>query len=296
MLAGMSQRPESWVVDPDDPRAPPMEVWERLTAEQRARVVQSLPSEFEPDEAAPPEGDFHFNAKVDVRRTLGRFYERVGKRVYLACELPVYYPGEKMFAPDVMAVLDVERRDRERWVVADEGKGLDLALEIFVSGRRRKDYEHNVERYARLGILEYFIFDRGRLHLKGFRLPAVGSGRYEPILPQHGHYASGVLGLELALEDNKLRFYYGDAPVPEAEELIHKLETMVDGLEIRLADAERRALEEARLREEETRLREEETRLREEETRLREEEARLREETERKLEDALLELERLKGR
>ena len=108
-------------------------------------------------------------------------------------------------------------------MTADEGKGLDLALEIYVSGNRRKDHEANVARYAKLGIGEYFIFDRGRLRLSGYRLP-VGGGRYEPILPQHGHYESRALGLELALEEEKLRFYCGDAPVPEAEELIGKLE------------------------------------------------------------------------
>lgn len=251
-----------------------------MTAEERQRVVESLPSEFPPNEASPPEGDRHFNAKMNTRKTLGRFYERLGRRMYLACELPVYYPGERMFAPDIMAVQDVERHDRERWVTADEGKGLDLALEIYVSGNRRKDHEANVARYAKLGIAEYFIFDRGRLRLTGYRLPAAGGGRYEPILPQHGHYESRVLGLELALEDEKLRFYCGDAPVPEAEELIGKLETMLDGLELRLAQAEERASEE--------------TRLREEETRLREEEARLRAEAERRLAEALRELERLK--
>ena len=83
--------------------------------------------------------------------------------MYLACELPVYYPGERMFAPDVIAVMDVEPHSRMRWVVSAEGKGLDFALEVHVAGERRKDLERNVERFARLGIREYFLFDRGRL-------------------------------------------------------------------------------------------------------------------------------------
>lgn len=114
----MSQRPEPWIVDPADPRAPSQELWDRMSESERERVIQSLPSELPLDEAAPPEGDRHFNAKVGVRRTLGRLFERMGRRVYLACELPVYYPGEPMFAPDVMAVTDVECHDRERWVVS----------------------------------------------------------------------------------------------------------------------------------------------------------------------------------
>jgi predicted Fe-S protein YdhL (DUF1289 family) len=36
-----------YVVDPDDPRAPPQEVWERMTADERKRVIDSLPSEFD---------------------------------------------------------------------------------------------------------------------------------------------------------------------------------------------------------------------------------------------------------
>ena len=95
-------------IDPDDPRAPPQEVWERLTPEERARIVDGLPSEFPVSEAAPPEGDPHFVAKVRTRLVLEGFFSRTGRKVYLACELPVYYPGERMFAPDVIAVLGVE--------------------------------------------------------------------------------------------------------------------------------------------------------------------------------------------
>ena len=39
----MSQRPEPWIVDPDDPQAPPQDVWDGLTEEQRQHVLDSLP-------------------------------------------------------------------------------------------------------------------------------------------------------------------------------------------------------------------------------------------------------------
>jgi Uma2 family endonuclease len=257
---------EPYRVDPDDPRAPPQEVWDRLTLEERARVIESLPSEFPVSEASPPEGDPHFEAKVRTREVLGSYFSRIGRKVYLACELPIYYPGEPMFAPDVMAVVEVETHSRMRWLVSDEGKGIDLALEIHVRGDRRKDVERNVERYARLGIREYFVFDRKHLRLMGWRLDE-GRGSYRPVLPQHGFYPSQVLGLELQLDGERLRFYHGGAVLQEADEMIATLERMVEGAEQRLA----------------------------EETRLREEEARLREEAERRLADALSELERLRG-
>lgn len=118
-----------WSIDPDDPRAPPEHVWAALSPAERKRVVDSLPSELELSEAQPPpEGDLHFNAKVAVRDTLGVHFARTGRRVYLACELPIYYPNERVFAPDAAAVLDVEPGSREKWVVEVEGKGLDLAL------------------------------------------------------------------------------------------------------------------------------------------------------------------------
>jgi DNA-binding FadR family transcriptional regulator len=59
-----------WLIDPDDPRAPPQELWDRMTTEQRQRVVDELPCEFEPSEAAPPEGDFHTEPVYSAREVL----------------------------------------------------------------------------------------------------------------------------------------------------------------------------------------------------------------------------------
>ncbi|HYI01085.1 Uma2 family endonuclease [Hyalangium sp.] len=277
---------EPYRVDPDDPRAPPQEVWERLTAEERARIVESLPSEFPVSESSPPEGDPHFEAKVRTREVLGGYFSRIGRKVYLACELPVYYPDEPMFAPDVIAVVDVEPHSRMRWMVSAKGKGVDLALEIHVAGERRKDLVRNVERFARLGIREYFLFDRGKLRLTGWRLEE-GRRSYQPIVPQHGFYPSEVLGLELQLEGERLRFFHGRAPLPESDEMIATLERMV-----REAEAHRSEEEQART-ELEQRLAEE-SRLLAEESRLRAEESRLREQAERRLAAVLAELERLK--
>ncbi|NTX50345.1 Uma2 family endonuclease [Myxococcus sp. CA039A] len=268
-------------VNPDDPRAPPQELWEQLTPEERAQIVDSLPSEFPVSQTHPPEGDPHYEAKSRTREVLGSFFSRIGRKVYLACELPVYYPGESMFAPDVIAVVDVESRSRMRWMVSAEGKGLDLALEVIVAGERRKDLERNVERFARLGIREYFVFDRGRLRLSGWRLEE-GRRAYRPILPQHGFYRSEVLGLELQVDDERLRFYVGGAALPEAQEMISRLEHMMERVEASHTDLEHQLTEEMRLRAEESRLRAEETQRRED--------------AERRLAEALAELERLRGK
>jgi Uma2 family endonuclease len=227
---------------------------------------------------AMPEGDRHSKAKLRALDALRGYFSRQRRRIYLAQELPIYYPGEPRFAPDLLAVLDVEDVDRDKWVVSAEGKGLDWVLEVHVGGDRKKDAELNVGRYARLGIPEYFLYDRARNQLAAYRLASAEARVYTPILPNHGLYESRVLGLEVQVEQDRLRFYAGRALLLESEEFIARLQVMAD-------DAQRRAAEEARLREEETRRREEETRLREEETRRREEAeqeiARLREEIER---------------
>lgn len=247
----MQRLPESdYCIDPEDPRAPPPDVWERMRPEQRARVVAMLPADLGP-ELMPPEGDLHSKATTSARSTLDAFFRRIGRRLYISSNLAVYYPGERAFAPDVIAVRDVEPHDRQKWVVATEGKGLELAIEVRVSGDRRKDEVHNVERYAALGIEEYFTFDRGRRIVLGYRLPGPhGRGglerrAYLPILPQEGRLASAVLGLELMVEGDRLRFLYGGAPVPEADELIARLGSALNEAIANREEAERRAEAEA---------------------------------------------------
>lgn len=242
---------DTYHVDPADPRAPTQAEWDRMTPAERERVVAMLPSEG-PLELMPPEGDPHWNAKADARRTLEAFFRRTGRKVYLSSELAVFYPGEPRFAPDVLAVLDVEPHDRTKWVVTTEGKGLDLVIEVHHEGDPGKDYQTNVERYARLGVAEYFIFDRGKLTLHGFRLPKAAGARkgriraYQPILPQQGRYPSEVLGLDLMVVESKMRFFVGMAPLPEAEELIAKLGSMLDDVILHQQDAEKRAELEAK--------------------------------------------------
>ncbi len=278
-------------VDPDRPRAPPQDVWDQMSEAERAQVVATLPIEV-PLELCPPEGDAHLDAKVDARRVLRDFFGRGGRKVYISSELNVYYPGEPPFSPDVFAVLDVEPRQRTSWIVSKEGKGLDFVIEVHFAGDRAKDLELNVDRYARLGIQEYFVFDRGALTLHGFRLPAeVKPGRprrYQPILPQYGQYTSEVLGLDLMIQGEKLRFFHLSAALPETDEVIARLGGALDGVIARQRELELTL-------EEEQRKREEAERAREEEQRKREEAEREREDAKRQLGEALAELERLKG-
>ena len=228
-----------WVVDPDEPRAPPQAVWDGMSAAERAKIVASLPAGM-PLELHPPEGDPHRKPKERARDALDEFFRSVGRRVYVSSELVTYYPGEPRFCPDILAVLDVPSHDRTSWIVSHEGKGLDLVIEIATGGGdSRKDFDRNVQLYARLGIPEYFIFDRPGQRVVGYRLRGQGSS-YEPLVPQAGRLLSQVLGLELTAESGMLRFYHGTAPLLFMDELVGKLNHMIaDLVEARDAAAQR---------------------------------------------------------
>jgi Uma2 family endonuclease len=230
--------------------APNAEEWAALSRAEREAVVAALPGEVTDAEMSPPEGDRHFQAKTRALGALRSYFTRQRRRIYLAAELPIYYPGEPRFAPDLLAVLDAENAERDKWVVSAEGKGLDWVLEVHVGGDRKKDAELNVARYARLGIPEYFLYDRARNRLAAYRLASPDARTYTSIAPNQGLYESRILGLDVQVDKDRLRFYAGTAMLLETDDLIARLQEMYD-------DAQRRAEQEAQLRTEESRRREE---------------------------------------
>jgi hypothetical protein len=123
------------------------------------------------------------------------------------------------------------------WVVADEGQGLDLVIEVLHHGSRSKDLIDNVERYAKLGIPEYFVYDRLHQLIYGYRLTDDRARRYQRIVPQFGRHASAVLGLDLAIEGGTLRFFNATAELPGSGDLIGRLNRMVADLEARAEEA-----------------------------------------------------------
>lgn len=238
---------------PDIPRAPSREAWNVMSPEERARVVEALPAAMTEAELLPPEGDPHLEAKVEAKETLRSFFAKRGRSVYVGADLTVYYPDEQRFAPDVLVVLDVPAHPRMKWVVSAEGKGLDLVIEVHVAGDRKKDLERNVARYARLGIPEYFVYDRGRQRLTGWRLADAAARAYQPVVPQAGRFGSRVLELDLAIEEGRLRFYSGTAELLAPADVIVKLERFAEEAAQRAEHEAHRADEEARRADEEAR-------------------------------------------
>lgn len=163
------------------PVTPSVEDWRRLGPREREAHIDRVHAALEDLRELMSGGLPHSTAKMGAISVLGDFFQRIGRRVFLAAELPVLYPGEPAFDPDVLAVRDVEdlgyEDTRQAWVVADEGRGPDWILEILVRGNRNKALVRNVARYARLGVSEYFVYDRLNQRLYGYRLPVSGARR-----------------------------------------------------------------------------------------------------------------------
>lgn len=263
--------------DLDTPVAPDAETWRRMSPAERDAFLESSLAALQRQQEAMAEGSPHIRSKIGIREVLGDFFARIGRKIYLGTDLPVHYPGEPVFAPDFLAVCDVEDPGHEdtrmAWVVAEEGRGLDLVIEVLHQGDRRKDLYDNVQFYARLGIQEYFVYDRLRQRLHGYRLPFAEADRYQPIPARGAALSSEVLRLELAIVDERLRFLQpGGSLVPETRELLARANAVLDQIERKVeteaaraeaealarAEAERRVAElEARVAELERQLREE---------------------------------------
>jgi Uma2 family endonuclease len=226
------------------PLTPSVDVWRAMSKRAQTNFVDEVNAILNSPLHFMGESIPHNRAKRRATDRLRKHFQAIGRVIFLAEELTVFYPDEHAFTPDILVVRDVpEEEDDERggWIVADEGRGIDFVLEILWAGDRKKDLEKNVERYARLGIPEYFIYDRKEQRLIGYRLPADQARRYQRIIPQGGRHSSAVLGLDLAVVDQKLEFFHGMAEIFGSDDLIARLESMMNSLEVKAADAEAKA-------------------------------------------------------
>lgn len=200
----------------------------------------------------------HRRAKGQALDELTLHFSRGGRVLYLADEMAVLYPSEEVFTPDILAVESIpqpEEDTRMAWVMQDEGRGLDFVLEILHRGDRAKDLRRNVERYARLGIREYFVYDRANYKVLGFALGSPGARVYRELKPRLGRLRSTVLDLDLAVVERRLRFFSGFAEIIGSAELIDRLGSMMEQVEARAeTEAQRAEALEAALQEREQRL------------------------------------------
>ena len=145
-----------------------------------------------------------------------RAYFQERDDVYVAGDLFLYYEEgnpRAVVAPDVFVVLGASNHRRSSYMLWREPKAPDFVLEITSQSTRTQDQGTKRERYALLGVQEYFQYDPTRDYLEpplqGLRL--VGNV-YQPIPAMSAPEGtlvlrSTVLGLELHLEEETLRLY-----------------------------------------------------------------------------------------
>ncbi|NRD47947.1 Uma2 family endonuclease [Corallococcus exiguus] len=225
----------------DYPRAPSQEAWDAMDEEERAQVEASLPNEVTWNEMPMPEGDWHTGPRTYVWNVLRRYWAQQSRRAYVSSALPIYYPEEPRFAPDLLVVLDAEQRTRDKWVCSAEAHGLDWVMEVHAGGDRKTAAEANVQRYARLGIPEYFILDGRDCTLECYQLETPDARVYTRLEPQRGRYVSKVLGLEFQAEGERLQLWTSATPLLTYKERVLQLEAELqrrEGLERRLKELE----------------------------------------------------------
>src|SRR5262245_51162208 len=242
-------------------------------------VVQTPQRIYYPSSDGQPvaESDFQLIPLLYVVTAL-RTYFQDRADVYVGGNMFIYYEEgnpEAVVAPDVFVVIGTAPHVRDSYMLWREPKGPDFVLEITSRSTRTKDQGPKRGTYAFLGVQEYFQYDPTHDYLvpplQGARLVA---GSYQAVLPTtltDGTLVlhSDVLGLDLRLEDDTLRFY---DPVTGQKLLSH---TEIEQA-LRTAEQARQAAEQAR-REAEERARREEAARQAAEARIAELEARFRE-------------------
>jgi len=180
-------------------------------------VTPSTTEIYYPDTDGLPvaESDFQLGPLIYAIDALRAYFQRRDD-VYVAGDLFLYYEEgnpSAVVAPDVFVVLGAPNRSRSSYMLWREPKAPDFVLEITSQSTRAQDQGTKRERYALLGVQEYFQYDPTRDYLEpplqGFYLvgdtyqPMPGTTSPEGTLVLR----SDVLGLELRLEEETLRLY-----------------------------------------------------------------------------------------
>jgi Uma2 family endonuclease len=153
------------------------------------------------------ETDLHRDEIVDLVYALRQRYLDTPD-VYVAGNLFVYTArGDRsaVVCPDVFLVKGVPKGPRRTYRLWEEGQPPALVIEVTSASTRYEDLVEKKEKYAQLGVEEYFLFDPLDEYLspqlQGFRL---AGGRYWPIeLEGDGSLSSRVTGLRLQVEDGQ---------------------------------------------------------------------------------------------
>ena len=157
------------------------------------------------------ETDLHRDLMLDLIETLKAFYADE-PMVYVSGNLLLFYQKDnkrKHVSPDVFVVRGVPNRERDNYLLWEEGHPPRFAIELTSSSTRREDTNKKFELYRDvLKVREYFLFDPMEDYLtpsmQGWRLV---KDQYRPIRAVEGRLPSQTTGLHLERDGNELRLW-----------------------------------------------------------------------------------------
>jgi Uma2 family endonuclease len=219
-----------------------------LPADDRSVIPDSdAPDDWEPLPDGMQQEPHYFDAVTVVVR---HFRDQPG--VLAAGNCPVYYTGENgrqgIFRPDLLVAFGVNPiaiRQRNGYFISRVEKAPDFILEIASVSTFRNDLGPKRNRYARLGVEEYWRFDATTVYypepLAGERLQ---EGRYSPLSVSRDldgiiRGYSPLLGLFLCWDQANLRFF--DPTTGEFLRTLNESESALFAARVAQETAENRA-------------------------------------------------------
>lgn len=158
------------------------------------------------------ETDLHRVVIYNTNDKLETFYAE-DDDVYVSGNLLIYdVPGKttRSISPDIMVVFGIEKKMRRTYKVWEEGKAPDFVMEVSSKGTYRNDLTRKKNRYAHIGVREYFLYDPERSYLSdsliGYRLNDDGKYDLIPATENKGKI-SVVLGIEFRIQEYGMGLY-----------------------------------------------------------------------------------------
>ena len=226
--------------------------------------MAAIPLSHEP-EIEYPESDGKPMAESDVHRE-AMTHVIEGLKDHFLAEPEVYVTGNLLLyyergnrsaavAPDVFVVRGVSKERRKTYLLWREQKVPCFVLEVTSETTRDEDLDTKMDRYVRLGVEEYFLFDPLGDYLEPrFRGLRLVRGEYRPMRPEpDGSLVSRTIGVAFMPEGASLRMVdlktgrrllsYADWKARAQEEAVARraAEERAQQAEARAAEAEARA-------------------------------------------------------
>ena len=187
-----------------------------MATDKKENCLPSVPTDasiFYPEEDGKPMAvsDLHRRILMRTLQVLETHFKQ-NPGVYVSGDILMYYvegDPRKSVSPDVLVAFGLGQKLRRTYLVWEEGKVPDFAMEFSSKGTYRNDLGQKMELYASLGIQDYFLYDAEGLYLPsplmGFELV---NGLYAPISPGvDGGLHTSELELDFHVSDGGLGIY-----------------------------------------------------------------------------------------